>query len=60
MLDGKLCKVPHPKGSNDNVGLLLSKDFVADMEAGRLTSDMDEAKRALEIANATSYWDICS
>ena len=54
--DGKLRKVPHPKGSNDNVGLLLSKDFVADMEAGRLTSDMDEAKRALEIANATSYW----
>jgi len=34
----------------------LSKDFVADMEAGRLTSSLPEAKRALEIANATSYW----
>ena len=56
MLMASLRKVPHPKGSNDNVGLLLSKDFVADMEAGRLTSDTDEAKRALEIANATSYW----
>jgi len=54
--DGKLQRVPHPKGSNDNVGLLLSKDFIADMEAGRLTSDLPEAARALEIANATSYW----
>ena len=54
--NGKLKRIPHPKGTNANVGLLLSKDFIADMEAGRLTSDMPEAKRALEIANATSYW----
>ena len=54
--NGRLKKIPHPKGTNANVGLLLSKDFIADMEAGRLTSAMPEAKRALEIANATSYW----
>jgi len=54
--NGKRKRIPHPKGSNDNVGILLSKDFVPDLEAGRLSSKLPEAKRALEIANATSYW----
>jgi DNA polymerase gamma 1 len=54
--DGKLDRVPHPKGNNANVGILLSKDFLVDMENGRLSSDLPEAKRALNIANATSYW----
>jgi len=54
--DGKLDRIPHPKGNNANVGILLSKDFLVDMENGRLSSDLSEAKRALNIANATSYW----
>ena len=54
--DGRTQRIPHPKGTNDNVGILLSKDFVPDMEAGRLSSLLPEAARALEIANATSYW----
>ena len=54
--DGRTQRIPHPKGSNDNVGILLSKDFVPDMEAGRLSSSLPEAARALEIASATSYW----
>ena len=54
--DAKLTKIPHPKGNGDNVGGVLSKDFVDDMAVGRLSSDLPEAKRALEIANATSYW----
>ena len=49
-------KVPHPKGTGENVGSLFSKDFVEDMAVGRLSSDLPEAKRALEIADATSYW----
>ncbi len=49
-------KVPHPKGTGDNVGSLFSKDFVEDMAVGRLNSVLPEAKRALEIADATSYW----
>ena len=53
---GHLDKLPHPKGKGDNVGGVFSKDFVKDMEVGRLSSDLPEAKRALEIANATSYW----
>ena len=54
--EGKVQRIPHPKGNNDNVGQLLSKDFLVDMEVGRLSSEMPEAKRALDIANATSYW----
>lgn len=54
--NGELVKIPHPKNPKDNVGVLLSKDFVDDMAVGRLSSDMPEAARALEIANATSYW----
>jgi len=53
---GELVKIPHPKGNGANVGGVLSKDFVQDMEVGRLSSDLPEAKRALDIANATSYW----
>jgi DNA polymerase gamma 1 len=54
--DGELTKIPHPKGNGDNVGGVLSKDFVEDMACGRLKSELPEAKRALDIANATSYW----
>lgn len=53
---GELTKVPHPKGTDANVGGVLSKDFVDDMKVGRLSSDLPEAKRALDIANAVSYW----
>jgi len=54
--EGVLTKIPHPKGNGDNVGGVLSKDFVDDMKVGRLNSDLPEAKRALEIANSVSYW----
>jgi DNA polymerase gamma 1 len=54
--EGTLTKIPHPKGNGDNVGGVLSKDFVDDMKVGRLNSELPEAKRALEIANAVSYW----
>jgi len=49
-------QIPHPKGNGDNVGSVFSKDFVDDMNVGRLNSKLPEAKRALEIAVATSYW----
>jgi DNA polymerase gamma 1 len=49
-------KVPHPEGTGENVGGVLSKGFVDDMAVGRLSSDLPEAKRALQIADATSYW----
>ena len=54
--EGYAQKIPHPKGTGDNVGGVLSKDFVDDMAVGRLSSDLPEAKRALEIANSVSYW----
>lgn len=51
-----LQKIPHPKGTGENVGGLFSKDFVKDMDSGLLSSSMPEASRALQIANAISYW----
>lgn len=54
--EGELTKIPHPKGKGENVGGVISKDFVQDMEVGRLSSDLSQAKRALEISNAISYW----
>ena len=54
--DGRQIRIPHPKGTGANTGILLSKDFIPDLEAGRLSSDLPEAARALDIANATSYW----
>lgn len=52
----EMTKIPHPKGTGENVGGVLSKDFVDDMQSGRLSSDLPEAQRALDIANAVSYW----
>ena len=45
-----------PKATTTTWASLLSKDFVPELESGRLTSSLPEAQRALEIANATSYW----
>ena len=53
---GELQKIPHPKGTDENVGGVFSKDFIQDMEVGRLSSKLPEATRALEIASAISYW----
>ena len=53
---GNYQKIPHPKGTTDNVGGLITKEFVKDAEVGRLNSDNPKAKRILEIANMTSYW----
>lgn len=49
-------KIPHPKGTGENVGGVLSKEFIQDMEVGRLSSSLPEARRALEIAVGVSYW----
>ena len=54
--DGTIDRIPHPKKPGENVGGLFSKEFVTHMEVGRLSSDLPEAKRALEIANAISFW----
>jgi DNA polymerase gamma 1 len=51
-----LSKVPHPKGTGENVGGLLTKDFVKDLRVGRLSSSLPEAKRALKVSDAISYW----
>lgn len=49
-------KVPHPKGTGENVGSIFSKEFIDDFKTGVAGSNLPEAKRAIEIAVATSYW----
>ena len=49
-------KVPHPKGTGENVGSLFGKEFVGDFQTGLAGSKLPEAKRAIQIAVACSYW----
>jgi DNA polymerase gamma 1 len=49
-------KVPHPKGTGENCGGILGKDFVKDFETGLAGSKLPAAQRAVSIAVATSYW----
>jgi DNA polymerase gamma 1 len=49
-------KVPHPKGTGENCGGILGKEFVGDFQTGLAGSKLAGAKRAIEIAVATSYW----
>lgn len=49
-------KIPHPKGTGENVGSLFGKEFVDDFKTGVAGSKLPEAKRAIEIAVACSYW----
>jgi DNA polymerase gamma 1 len=49
-------KIPHPKGTGENVGSLFSKEFVGDFQTGLAGSQLPEAQRAIEISVSTSYW----
>ncbi|MDX1370964.1 MAG: hypothetical protein R3321_00750 [Nitrososphaeraceae archaeon] len=49
-------KIPHKKGWDDNVGVLLSKDYLPYYEAKILDGKEAKAGRVLEIGVITSYW----
>jgi DNA polymerase gamma 1 len=49
-------KIPHPKKEGENVGSLLSKDFLDDMESGMLSSDYDIAAEILQLSVNVAYW----
>lgn len=53
---GTITKVPHPSGKDDNVGSLLSQDFVKDFEDGILSSPIPTAREVMLIARENSYW----
>ncbi|KAF4529006.1 hypothetical protein B566_EDAN017435 [Ephemera danica] len=48
-------KLPHPAGSNRNVGNPLSRDFVTRLSEGTLKGE-GAASNLLEIKNSLSYW----
>ena len=52
----EMLRVPHSNGENDNVGGVLSKDYLEDFESGTLSSDLEQAQELLRLAIKVSYW----
>jgi DNA polymerase gamma 1 len=53
---GNLTQIPHPKKEGENVGSVLSKDFLVDMEDGTLSSDFAIASEILQLSVSVAYW----
>ncbi len=49
-------QVPHPNGEGQNVGGVLSKDYLDDFESGLLSSDLPQAQELIQLAIKVSYW----
>ena len=55
-LEKWVCKVPHPKGDNNNCGNPLSKDYIKHMDSGTLASKDPRALELMLKAKSLSYW----
>lgn len=53
---GEMVRVPHPSGDEQNVGGVLSKDFLPYFEDGTLSSDLPQAQELINLAVSVSYW----
>lgn len=49
-------RLPHPKGEGNNVGGVLSNDYLDDFESGTLSSDLPQAQELIQLAIRVSYW----
>jgi DNA polymerase gamma 1 len=49
-------RIPHPSGDEQNVGGVLSKDFLPYFEDGTLSSDLPQAQELIQLAVRVSYW----
>lgn len=49
-------RIPHPSGDEQNVGGVLSKDFLPYFEDGTLSSDLPQAQELIRLAVRVSYW----
>ena len=56
---GEMVRVPHPSGDEQNVGGVLSKDFLPYFEDGTLSSDLSQAQELIQLAVQVSYWTSC-
>lgn len=52
----KFYKIPHKDGDDANVGNPLGKDYLSYFENGTMSSELPEAKQAIENEIACSYW----
>lgn len=53
---GEMVRVPHPASEGQNVGGVLSKDFLPYFEDGTLSSDLPQAQELIQLAVQVSYW----
>jgi DNA polymerase gamma 1 len=53
---GEYLRVPHPKGEGENVGGVLSKDYIPDLESGLLSSDLEQSKELIKLSVNVAYW----
>lgn len=49
-------RLPHPASEDQNVGGVLSKDFLPYFEDGTLSSDLPQAQELIKLAVTVSYW----
>jgi DNA polymerase gamma 1 len=49
-------RIPHPNGEGENVGGVLSKDYLEYFESGVLSSDLPAAQELIQLAIRVSYW----
>jgi DNA polymerase gamma 1 len=50
------CKIPHPGGRDDNVGSLLTRNFLKFFESGEMSTDCALIKRVLDVNSRFSFW----
>lgn len=55
-LDGKFTKIPHKENPGENVGSVLSKQFLDEMQDGTITGDHPLTSTIFDIAIRDSFW----
>lgn len=55
-LQGNFIQIPHATGKPLNVGCLLSKNYISQMEDGTLSGDHPKAQEVFNVAIRDSFW----
>lgn len=54
--DKKFQRIPHPGGRNENVGCLLTKNFLKYFQSGDLFTENRMIEQVLEVNSMFSFW----
>jgi DNA polymerase gamma 1 len=53
---GDYVRIPHKDGEGENVGGVLTKDYIDEFESGVLSSDLSQSKELIKLAINVAYW----